>query len=235
MFSSLSRAFRGFVLSVFENSRGLPRNKIRHSDPSVDRTIEIVGQLEQVFEPHRTVLKEMKGGGGGATWTENFLESKEKHKRLKHRYLVPGGGRLFAYFCLSRGPRNLTAAKTEGWMSECWNKFENKFINLDELYALCYVQLFSYGKPFLIKQGSELRFHEPVRTTIKLTRQVFIVNSPVVKFNKRSLSSLRKKHVNVLQKKFPRLEQNWSYSTWKYVYIASFFKYADDLTPDSVR
>ena len=52
----LSQAFRGFVLSGFENSRGLPENKIRHSDPSVDRTIEIVRQLEQVFESYRMVF-----------------------------------------------------------------------------------------------------------------------------------------------------------------------------------
>lgn len=41
-----------------------------------------------------------------------------------------------------------------------------------------------------------MRFHEPVRTTIKLTRPVFIVNSPVVKFNKRSLSILGEEHLN---------------------------------------
>ena len=57
----LSHAFRGFVLSGFKNSRGLPNNKICYSDPSVDRIIEIVGQLEQVYEPYRKVLKEMKG------------------------------------------------------------------------------------------------------------------------------------------------------------------------------
>ena len=39
---NLTRAYRGFVLSGLENSRGLPKNKIRHSDPSVDKTIEIV-------------------------------------------------------------------------------------------------------------------------------------------------------------------------------------------------
>jgi hypothetical protein len=53
----LSFASRGFVLSCFENSRGLPKNKIRHSDPSVDRTIESVRQLEQVFESYRMVFK----------------------------------------------------------------------------------------------------------------------------------------------------------------------------------
>jgi len=40
-----------------------------------------------------------------------------------------------------------------------------------------------------------LQLHEPLRTTIKPTRPIFIVNSPVVKFNKRSLSSLGKKQV----------------------------------------
>jgi len=54
----LSRIFRGFVLSGFENSRGLAKNKIGHSDPSVDRTIEIVRQLEQVLRSYRMVFKE---------------------------------------------------------------------------------------------------------------------------------------------------------------------------------
>jgi hypothetical protein len=56
----LSLAFRGFVLSGFETSQGLPKNKIRHSDSSVDRTIEIVQQQEQVFESYPVVVKEMK-------------------------------------------------------------------------------------------------------------------------------------------------------------------------------
>lgn len=41
-----------------------------------------------------------------------------------------------------------------------------------------------------------MQFHEPISTTVKLTRPVFIVNYPVVKFNERSLSSLGKKRVN---------------------------------------
>jgi hypothetical protein len=59
---------------------------IYHLDPSVDRRIKIVRQLEQVFDPYRMILKELKekssfyhvclqrkttkkligGGGGGA-------------------------------------------------------------------------------------------------------------------------------------------------------------------------
>jgi len=55
---NLTRAFRGFVLIGFENSRGHPKNKIRHSGPSVGRTIEIGRQLERVFESNRMVFKE---------------------------------------------------------------------------------------------------------------------------------------------------------------------------------
>jgi len=46
--------------SGFENSRVLPKNKIRHSDPSIDGTIEIVRRFQQVFEAYRMVFKEMK-------------------------------------------------------------------------------------------------------------------------------------------------------------------------------
>ena len=56
----LSHAFRGFVLSGLENSPCPPKKKGRHSDPSVDRIIEIIRQLEQVFESYRIVFKEMK-------------------------------------------------------------------------------------------------------------------------------------------------------------------------------
>jgi len=37
-----------------------PRTKISHSDPSTDRSIRNVRQLKQVFEPYRTMFKEVK-------------------------------------------------------------------------------------------------------------------------------------------------------------------------------
>ena len=40
-----------------------PRIKISHSDASMDRGIEIVRQLKQVFEPYGAMFKEVKGGG----------------------------------------------------------------------------------------------------------------------------------------------------------------------------
>jgi hypothetical protein len=57
-YSHLSLAFHGFVLFGFANSRGRPKNKVHHSDPSVDRSIRIVGRLEQVFEPYRMSWRE---------------------------------------------------------------------------------------------------------------------------------------------------------------------------------
>jgi hypothetical protein len=40
--------------------QGCPKKEIHKSDPSVDRHVEIVQQLEQVFE---NVLQEVLGGG----------------------------------------------------------------------------------------------------------------------------------------------------------------------------
>jgi hypothetical protein len=48
-------ALRGFVLPGVA-----PRIEVNHSDPSVDRTIKIVRQIEEVFEPYSMMFKELK-------------------------------------------------------------------------------------------------------------------------------------------------------------------------------
>lgn len=44
-------------VSRVRNSRVTPRITIHHSGPSLDRRIKIVVQLEQFWEPYRTVFK----------------------------------------------------------------------------------------------------------------------------------------------------------------------------------
>jgi amino acid permease len=55
-----SIAFRGFVLRGFANSQGRPQNKNTSLGPSMYMSIETVAQLEQVFEPHRVMFKELR-------------------------------------------------------------------------------------------------------------------------------------------------------------------------------
>lgn len=37
-----------------------PRISVHHTQPSMDRSIKIVGQIEDVFEPYRMMFKELK-------------------------------------------------------------------------------------------------------------------------------------------------------------------------------
>jgi hypothetical protein len=42
-----------------------PITKTHHSDPSIDRSINIFRELEEVFEPYCMTIKELNWGGGG--------------------------------------------------------------------------------------------------------------------------------------------------------------------------
>lgn len=53
--------FREFVLRGFVNSQCPPRIKVHHLDPSMDRSIKIIQQSEQVFEPYHMMFRELKG------------------------------------------------------------------------------------------------------------------------------------------------------------------------------
>jgi len=57
---------------------------LRYSDPSMDRRIKTIGELEQVFEPCHMILKGLKGGGGGGKKhlpPQCFCQEKKNTKR----------------------------------------------------------------------------------------------------------------------------------------------------------
>jgi hypothetical protein len=55
--------FADWYLAVSRIRGFAPVVKIQHSDPSLGRRIRTIGELEQVFEPCRMMLKGLKGGG----------------------------------------------------------------------------------------------------------------------------------------------------------------------------
>jgi len=55
---------------------------LRYSDPSMDRRIKTIGELEQVFEPCHMILKGLKGGGGCGRSTSHHNVSAKKRKTL---------------------------------------------------------------------------------------------------------------------------------------------------------
>jgi hypothetical protein len=64
--------------------------KIHHSDPSMDRSIKIVRQFEQDFEPYRVMFKELKEKKRVAPITM-FLQRKEKTlKNTRGRSIIRG-------------------------------------------------------------------------------------------------------------------------------------------------
>jgi hypothetical protein len=55
--------------------------KVRLSDPSKDRSIEIVRQLEQVFEPYRMMFKELNEGKESRS--HHDISTKEGGRKVK--------------------------------------------------------------------------------------------------------------------------------------------------------
>jgi hypothetical protein len=49
-------SYFGFILP-----RVAPRIEVHHTDPSMDRSIKIVRQIEEVFEPYCMMFKKLKG------------------------------------------------------------------------------------------------------------------------------------------------------------------------------
>jgi hypothetical protein len=58
-----SIAFQEHIHSGLANSQGGPNNKntVYHADPLRGRNIKIVRQLEQVFEPYRSIFRDEGG------------------------------------------------------------------------------------------------------------------------------------------------------------------------------
>jgi hypothetical protein len=78
-----------------------PRIKIHYLDPTVDRSIKIVQQLEQVFEPYRVFFKELQEEK--QLPIQRFLTHKQSAKILTYMHFLEGGDeQLFADFYLSR-------------------------------------------------------------------------------------------------------------------------------------
>jgi hypothetical protein len=50
-------------IAVSQLPRDAPRIEVRRSDPSTDRSIKIVPQLAQVFQPYRKKFRQLIGGG----------------------------------------------------------------------------------------------------------------------------------------------------------------------------
>ena len=82
--------FADWYLAVSRIRGFAPVVKIHHSDPSLGRRIKIIGELEQVFEPCRMMLK----GLGCGRSTSHHNVSAKKIKTLKV-------GQLFAGFHFS--------------------------------------------------------------------------------------------------------------------------------------
>jgi hypothetical protein len=83
--------FAAWYLAVSRIRAFAPTVKIHHSDPSMGRRIRAIGQLEQVFDPCRMMLKGLKGGGR-STSPAMFLPRKEETLKV---------GQLFADFRFS--------------------------------------------------------------------------------------------------------------------------------------
>jgi hypothetical protein len=50
----------GSYFTVSQICRVTPTIKLHHMDPSMDRSIKIVQQLKQVFQPYHVMFKELK-------------------------------------------------------------------------------------------------------------------------------------------------------------------------------
>ena len=110
--------FRGFVLCSFANPRGRHKHKIQHSDPSVDGNIETVRQLEQVFQPHRTMFEEFKEEK--KQLPIQCFWGGEKKKTLQIiiflRWGRGGSSQLLTGFRFFRGMLEPTPVKSESWI-----------------------------------------------------------------------------------------------------------------------
>jgi hypothetical protein len=87
--------FADWYLAVSRIRGFAPIVKILHWDPSVGRRIRTIGQLEQVFEACRTMLRGLKGEGVGKSTSHHNVSAK-KRKTLEV-------GQLFADFRFSWG------------------------------------------------------------------------------------------------------------------------------------
>jgi hypothetical protein len=56
--------------------------RIHHLGPAADRNMEIVRQLEQVFERYRMMFKKLKRKGKKAARTTLFLQTKKTLKKI---------------------------------------------------------------------------------------------------------------------------------------------------------
>jgi hypothetical protein len=77
------------VLQIF---RVTPRIKIPRSDASMDRSIRIVRQLEQVFEPYCVMLKEVKEKKEAASHHNVSAKTRKTVKNTETLFLGGWGG-----------------------------------------------------------------------------------------------------------------------------------------------
>jgi hypothetical protein len=56
------------------------------SDPSVDRSIKIIRQLEQVFQPYGKMYKELGGGRGGSNCPSQCFCKEKKIVRSSKKF-----------------------------------------------------------------------------------------------------------------------------------------------------
>jgi len=77
----------------------------------MDRSIKIVRQLKQIFEPYRTIFKELKGKKK-LHLSQSFLQRK-KHWKIVRCCFGGGGGKLCADFRFSQGVLEPNPEKSE--------------------------------------------------------------------------------------------------------------------------
>jgi hypothetical protein len=75
--------------------------KIHYSDPSLDKSIRIVRQIEQLFEPYCVMCKELKGAEAASITM--CLQRKDKDYKILKLFFLGGGGGAVNYLRIFAG------------------------------------------------------------------------------------------------------------------------------------
>jgi hypothetical protein len=86
---------------------------MHQSDPSVDRSIKTVRQLEEVFEPYGKTFPGSEGKNRKQLPSQCFCQGKKNTKNNKHFFGRPSTIHEFSLFGEGEGSWNLTPAKSE--------------------------------------------------------------------------------------------------------------------------
>jgi hypothetical protein len=111
-----SSLFAGSYYAVSQIRGVTQRNKIHQPGPSMARSITTVRQLEQVFEPHRVMFKELKKKKKKQLLSQCLCKRKERHYKILHCFFLGGGVNYLRTFSFSWGSWNITLAKSVGWV-----------------------------------------------------------------------------------------------------------------------